>query len=174
MQVNISISGSGLWSLIGKQFHLIPQRLSTDAKKYLVIIHWKKWTSSKSMEILFPEYFHTTESSTELDKTLEIAFSNLFLQNLPIPPFSINIHFERGYWCVFWLLSCDQNLTTWLTWPSSIHFWSQKSGICYLRGFCGDATSHEHQNQTNYTGDNQQKWRRIWRDVCTVTQCMYI
>ena len=25
------------------------------------------------------------------------------------------------------------------------HFWSQKSGICYLRGFCGDVTSHESQ-----------------------------
>ena len=35
----------------------------------------------------------------------------------------------------------SQKLATWLTWPSSIHFWSQKSGICYLRGFCGHATS---------------------------------
>ena len=40
--------------------------------------------------------------------------------------------------------SC-QILATWLTWLSSIHFWSQKSGICYLRGFCGDMTSHENQ-----------------------------
>ena len=31
------------------------------------------------------------------------------------------------------------------TWPSSIHFSSQKSGICYLRGFCGDVTSHKNQ-----------------------------
>ena len=26
---------------------------------------------------------------------------------------------------------------------SCIHFWSQKNGICYLRRFCADVTSHE-------------------------------
>ena len=25
-------------------------------------------------------------------------------------------------------------MATWLTWPISIHLWSQKSGICYLKG----------------------------------------
>ena len=28
-------------------------------------------------------------------------------------------------------------------------FWSHKSGICYLRGFCGDMTSHENQEYLN-------------------------
>ena len=43
------------------------------------------------------------------------------------------------YWN-FWIAATlpklwleNQKLATWLTWPSSmIHFWSQKSGICYL------------------------------------------
>ena len=37
-----------------------------------------------------------------------------------------------------WLES-QGNLTQ--SWPSSIHFWSQKKWYCYLRGFCGHATS---------------------------------
>ena len=35
----------------------------------------------------------------------------------------------------------NQKLASWLIWPSCIHFWSQKSGVCYLRGFCGHVTS---------------------------------
>ena len=29
----------------------------------------------------------------------------------------------------------NQKLAIWLNWLSCVHFWSQKSGICYLRGF---------------------------------------
>ena len=41
--------------------------------------------------------------------------------------------------CKFW--HCVIRITL------PIHFWSQKSGICYLRGFCGDVTSHENQEK---------------------------
>ena len=52
-------------------------------------VHWKNWTSSTAWKFYFQnisrvflEYFHTTEniSILELDKTMEIGFSNLFRQ----------------------------------------------------------------------------------------------
>ena len=39
------------------------------------------------------------------------------------------------------IMTRKPKIGTWLTWLSSIHFWSQKSGICYLRAFCGHVTS---------------------------------
>ena len=67
------------------------------------------------------------------------------------------------YWN-FWITATSSKLWleslklgTWLTWPSSIHFWSQKSGICYLRGFCGHVTSHENHQ---HWFDHFISWRR--------------
>ena len=48
-----------------------------------------------------------------------------------------------------------KKLATRLTWLSCIHFWSQKSGICYLRGFCCDVTSHENQELVQEFWENR-------------------
>ena len=68
------------------------------------------------------------------------------------------------------IMTRKPSVATWLIWPSCSHFWSQKSGICYFRGFCDDVTSHEAKNSasdfTHKFCSPTSEWTSFPRTVC--------
>ena len=115
------------------------------------------------MEVLFPdisrvflEYFHTTEniSTVELDKTMEIGFSNLFLQyfrtnaSSPIFPVSGPRFDVPQYKTNLDKARCDSSHSPWLNQSESSPVHRAWAKGWY--SFCVDISRHYHMTRSTW------------------------